>query len=124
MSSSELPAPWRLRPLGATLLAGCLALGGCAVATPSSQRVPGAQRASNPTCSLRAVVNIRQGSSIRGDSDLVEAGRRLGINISVLQTMGRNSRMVIFREDGSDAACEDSLAVLRNDLRIESIERY
>lgn len=111
---------------GIALLGCCLivSLGGCASATSSAERSSGAERTRDTSCSLRAVVNVRQGSSIRNDSDLVEMARRLGANLSVLQTMGRNSKMVIFRENGPQAACEDSLALLRNDLRIESIERY
>jgi hypothetical protein len=38
--------------------------------------------------------------------------------------MGRNSKLIVIRENGPQNACEDSLAELRNDLRIESIERY
>ncbi len=110
--------------VGVALLGGCLllALAGCAA--PSGAGLPGAQRVGDVRCSLRAVVNLRQGSSIRNDSDLTEVARRLGVNLSVLQSMGRNSRMVVIRENGPQEACEDSLAELRNDLRIESIERY
>lgn len=114
------------RGAGVALVGTCLlvALGGCAAAGPSTERLPGAQRVGNTTCSLRAVVNIRQGSSIRSDSDLVEIARRLGVTLSVLQSMGRNSRMVVIRENGPPEACENSLAELRNDPRIESVERY
>jgi hypothetical protein len=107
--------------LGACLI---LAIDGCASAQPSTTRAPGGQPASNASCSLRAVVNIRQGALIRNDAELVDAARRLSVNISVLQSMGRNSRMVVFRENGPQAQCEESLATLRDDLRIESIERY
>lgn len=106
------------------LLGGCLALVLAGCAAPSGERQPGAQRAGEVSCSLRALVTLRQGSSIRGDSDLVEIGRRLGVNVSVLQSMGRNSKLIVIRENGPQNACEDSLAELRNDLRIESIERY
>ena len=112
--------------MAAALLGGCLvlALGGCASALPSKTRVPGSERASNATCSLRAVVNIRQGALIRNDAELVDAARRLSVNISVVQSMGRNARMVVFRENGPQALCEEALETLRDDLRIESIERY
>lgn len=109
---------------GVALLGACLALVLSGCAAPSGERQPGAQRVGDVRCSLRAVVNLRQGSSIRNDSDLIEVARRLGVNLSVLQAMGRNSRMVVIRENGPDAACEDSLSELRNDLRIESVERY
>ncbi|MEQ1580329.1 MAG: hypothetical protein ABL964_07045 [Steroidobacteraceae bacterium] len=106
------------------LLGGCFAmvLAGCAA--PSVERQPGAPRVGDVSCSLRALVTLRQGSSIRSDSDLAEIGRRLGVNMSVLQSMGRNSKLIVIRENGPEAACEDSFAELRNDLRIESIERY
>jgi hypothetical protein len=106
------------------LLGGCfvLVLAGCAA--PSGERQAGAQRVGDVSCSLRALVTLRQGSSIRSDSDLAEIGRRLGVNVSVLQSMGRNSKLIVIRENGPQNACEDSLAELRNDLRIESIERY
>lgn len=126
MSRRESSRRRSLRVAGVALVGSGLfvALGGCAVATPSTERLPGAQRVGNAACSLRAVVNIRQGSAIRNDVDLVDVARRLGVNISVLQSMGRNSKMVVFRENGPPAACEDALATLRDDLRIESIERY
>lgn len=107
--------------LGLGLLA---VLAGCAGAQVSSTRLPGAPGAGTTTCSLRAVVNIRQGSSIRNDSDLVDIARRLGVTLSVLQSMGRDTKMVVFRENGPPEVCEDALSTLRNDLRIESIERY
>lgn len=110
--------------MGVALLAGCLvmALAGCAA--PPGERLPGAPRVGDVRCSLRAVVNIRQGSSIRSDSDLTEVARRLGVNLSVLQFMGRNARMVVIRENGPQEACEQALSELRTDLNIESIERY
>lgn len=98
-------------------------LAGCAGAQVSSARLPGAQSAAATTCSLRAVVNLRQGSSIRSESDLVDIARRLGITLTVLQSMGRDTKMVVFRENGPPQVCEDAMAALRDDLRIESIER-
>jgi hypothetical protein len=59
----------------------------------------------------------------RNDADLVEIARRVGVNLSVLQSMGRNSRMVVIRENGPPEACENALEELRTDLRIESIDR-
>ncbi len=106
--------------LGSSLI---VALGGCAGASTSPERSPGAQRVVPASCSLRAVVNLRQGFSIRSDWDLVELGRRLGVNLSVLQSIGRNSRIVVIRENGPPEACENSLEELRSDLRIESIDR-
>ena len=49
--------------------------------------------------------------------------RRLGITLTVLQSMGRDTKMVVFRENGPPEDCEDAMAALRDDLRIESIER-
>ena len=125
MPSDESTRRRSVRGVDIALVTGCLvlALHGCAVAE-SGGRPPVAQGAGNASCSLRAVVNVRQGASIRSDSDLVEAGRRLGINIIVLQPMGRNARMIVFQENGPQEACEDSLAILRSDLHIESIERF
>ncbi len=93
-------------------------------AGPSTERLPGARKVVGSTCSLRAVVNIRQGAPIRSDSDLVEIARRLGVTLSVLQSMGRNARMVVIRENGPPDTCEEALAELRSDLRIESVERH
>ena len=99
-------------------------LGGCAGTSASTQRLPGAQRVGNPACSLRVVVNLRQGPMNRNDTDLVELARRLGVNLNVLQSMSRNAKMVVIRENGPPEACENALEELRTDLRIESIERY
>jgi hypothetical protein len=126
MPSQEFSGGRSLPRIGSALGIGCLilALGGCAGTSQSGPRPPGAQRVVSPTCSLRAVANIRQGSSIRSDADLVDIARRLSVNLSVLQTMGRNSKMIVIRENGPQELCEDSLATLRNDLRFESIEQY
>ncbi len=126
MSSRESSRLRRVRDAGIALLGSCfvVALGGCAAASSSTERSPGAQRVVAASCSLRAVVNLRQGSALRSDWDLVELARRLGVNLSVLQSMGRNSRMIVIRENGPPETCEDSLTELRSDLRIESIERY
>lgn len=116
----------RLQRTGVALVGTCLvaALGGCAGAGPSTERLPGARKVVGSTCSLRAVVNIRQGAPIRSDSDLVEIARGLGVTLSVLQSMGRNARMVVIRENGPPDTCEEALAELRSDLRIESVERH
>jgi hypothetical protein len=114
-----------LVPAGTAIpgLAVLLALAGCAGVPASSSRLPGERGPINPSCTLRAVVNIRQGSSIRSETDLVDVARRLGITLTVLQSMGRDTKMVVFRENGPPEACEDAMAALRDDLRIESIER-
>ena len=69
------------------------------------------------------MVNLRQGPLNRNDTDLVEIARRVGVNLRVLQSFGRNSRMVVIEENGPQEACERSLEELRTDLRIESIDR-
>lgn len=115
----------RRRNLLVALLAGSLSspfLGGC-VASAVSARPPTAQSAAS-SCTLRAVVTVRRGSTVRNDSDLVDLARRLGVHLDVLQSMGSTSKMVVFRENGPEAYCEEALSALRSDLRIESVERY
>lgn len=125
--SSQASSHWvNLEGKGAVLVGAWFitALAGCAGTGPSAQRLPGAQRVGNPACSLRAVVNLRQGPFRRNDTDLVEIARRVGVNLNVLQSMGHNAKMVVIRENGPPEACENALEELRTDLRIESIERY
>lgn len=122
------PTSSRVRTLPAALvsllgLGFLVSLAGCTGAPVSSARLPGTPGVGSTYCSLRATVNLRPGSSIRSESDLVDVARRLGITISVLQSMGRDTKMIAIRENGPAEVCEDALAALRDDLRIESIER-
>lgn len=124
MSARE-PSRGRIRPGTGRALSGLgvlAVLAGCAGAAVSSARLPGVQGAAT-TCSLRAVLNIRRGSLIRTEADLVDVARRYGITLTVLQSMGRDTKMIVIRENGPQEVCEDALATLRNDLNIESIER-
>lgn len=73
---------------------------------------------------MRMIVHTRQGSGIRNDFELVEAGRRAGIQLQVLQTMGRNSRMIMIRGLGPEQLCEEAAEQLSLDPRIESVQRY
>ncbi len=100
-------------------------LAGCTSAGQSSPRYPASSASSRPSsCSMRMIVHTRQGSGIRNDFELVEAGRRAGIQLQVLQTMGRNSRMIMIRGLGPEQLCEEAAEQLSLDPRIESVQRY
>lgn len=110
-----------------------LLLGACATAfvtacagtgSPATSTTAPARQAGTDRCSLRAVVNVRSSTSIRNDAELVDVARRMGVTMDVLQPIGRNSKMVMIRENGPPRACEESLSTLRNDPRIESVDRY
>jgi len=105
----------------------CLALGSllaaCVGTEGSGQRSP--STASRVTsCSERVIVNMRMGMGVRNDFELMEAGRRAGVQIEVLQQMGRGSRMVMIRGMGPQALCESAIEEMGLDPRIESVQRY
>ncbi len=96
-------------------------LAGCA-GSPASNTGDSRRAAMMERCSERVIVYIRQGTSIRSDFELVEVGRRLGFTLEVLQTMGRNSKMVMIRGNGPQEVCDSAVEQLKEDPRIESIQ--
>ena len=111
-----------LRLSSAVLISTLLAA--CAASTLGEQSPAPGRQVGNQSCSLRATVHIRQGTSIRSDADLAELGRRLGVNLTVLQSLSISTKLVNIRESGPDSLCEMSFEALRNDLQIESVQRY
>lgn len=103
--------------LGAFLLAGC-------TATPSPPSgLPRTAASSNSSmCSVRATIHLRAGPGMRGDFELMDIARRAGVQMDVMQTISRTTRMVTLRGFGSPTLCEEAIEELRLDPRIESID--
>jgi len=105
------------------LLLGLLAAGFLAGCAGSATSRPGTTVQRIDRCTIRAIVTFRDGLRVRGDGELLEAGRSHGVDITVLREMGRGSRMVMINAAGPDETCTHALEQLRTDLRIESVQR-
>lgn len=111
---------WKVSRLVLSGLIGIL-LTGCADVPPTSQPLP---RSMMANCTARIVIHIRPGAILRGDFELIEAGRRAGVAMDIHQTLGYSTRMVTIRGAGMHEVCDEAIERLRRDPRIESIDNY
>lgn len=101
--------------LVALLVAGCMSAGGSGQRTAAS-RAP-------QSCSERLIINLRNATAVRSDLELTDLGRRAGVDLEVLQQLGRTSRMVMIRAMGPESLCDSSIEEIERDPRIQSVQR-
>lgn len=104
----------------------CLTVGllaaGCASTGGSGQRATAASRAPI-SCSERLIINLRNATAIRSDLELTDLGRRAGVDLEVLQQLGRTSRMVMIRAMGPESLCDSGIEEIERDPRVQSVQR-
>lgn len=105
----------------------CLVLGlvaaGCASTPGSGPRTTSASRAPL-SCSERIMINLRSATAIRSDFELTDLGRRAGVDLDVLQQLGRTSRVVMIRAMGPESLCDSGIEEIERDPRVQSVQRY
>lgn len=97
-----------------------VALASCSLASCGTPPGKGDLGPAPQECNARAIVTVRPSANIRNDFEFLELMQRIGVEVEIMHSMSRNSRMIRVRAYGNDEVCRDLIDQLRIDPRIES----